>query len=336
MRSGLISACKGWVMKFIFYHSGINTARTMVVDGVEECRVNLSHWPKNQTPEHLKADTSTEIALNLAVDPYADRLFENIEIVSNNHFDTDGLLSCWTAMHPHQAVQHKRFLIQAAEAGDFGWFTTPEAVQLDLVISAFEDPLRSPLGKEFAALDDIGKYQLIYDTLLAELPDLLESYRERYRDLYEEEFIELEEARSRLSRGSTRIREHSNAGLSVIESVEEFPLSTRFNACQHDRLLTFVNRQSELFCEFYYHIVTWFDTQTIPKRPRLDLTPLTHQLNRAEKRTDAEWRCEALTKLYPRLALTDDHGALFPSRLSLHFIESQFEEFLAQSEIGGN
>jgi hypothetical protein len=319
-------------MKFLFYHDGINTSRTMVVDGVEECRVNLSHWPNNQTPEHLKADTSTEIALNLASDPYADRLFENIEIVSNNHFDTDGLLSCWVAMHPREGLSHKPFLIQAAGAGDFGWFTSPEAVQFDLVISAFEDPMRSPLRETFAGRDETQKYQVIYDTLLGELPGLFSSYQVRYRELYDEEFTKLVEARNALARGAAEIRELTDAGLSVLEAREEFPLTSRFNACRHDRLLTFVERDSGWLCEFFYHIVTWFETQTLSKRPRIDLAPLADRLNATEGRTDAQWGFDPLTVLYPRLALIDARGILVPSRLSREVITSRFFEYFAGEE----
>ncbi|MBZ5537417.1 MAG: hypothetical protein LAO31_15790 [Acidobacteriia bacterium] len=319
-------------MKFIFYHGGINTSRTMVVDGVEECRVNLSHWPNNQTPEHLKADTSTEIALNLAVDPYADRLFENIEFVSNNHFDTDGLLSCWAAIHPHEALPHKEFLIRAAEAGDFGWFTTSEAVRFDLVVSAFEDPQRSPLRAHFAKLDDTQKYQLIYETLLGELPDLLYNFQTRYRELHEEGFARLAEARSALANGAAIIREYSGAGLSVMDARKEFPLTSRFNACRHDRLLTFTEDDGGLLCEFFYHIVTWFETRTLAKRPRIDLAPLVVRLNAMENGTDARWRFDSLAALYPRLAMTDLLGSRVPSRLSRELILSQFLEFFENAE----
>lgn len=319
-------------MKFLFYNSGIDQSRTMVVDGVEKCRVNLSHWPNNQTPEHLKADTSTEIALNLAVDPYADRLFENIEYVSNNHFDTDGLLSCWTAMNPHEALPHKEFLIRAAEAGDFGWFTTPEAVRFDLAVSAFEDPQRSPLKAHFAGLDETQKYQLIYETLLGELPGLLRNFQARYRELYEEEFARLAEARSALAGGAATIHEYSETGLSVIDARKEFPLTSRFNACRHDRLLTFVEDEGGLRSEFFYHIVTWFETKTLSKRPRIDLAPLVNRLNAIEERTDARWRFDSLAAFYPRLALTDSLGIQVPSRLSRKHILHQFLEFFENAE----
>ena len=39
---------------------------------MEDDGLNLSHWPGNRTPAHLKADTTTEMALKLARDPGRD------------------------------------------------------------------------------------------------------------------------------------------------------------------------------------------------------------------------------------------------------------------------
>lgn len=314
-------------MEFVFYHEGINNSRTLTVDGFEETRLNLSHWPGNQTPEHLKADTSTEIALNLAADPYADRLLENIEMVSNNHFDTDGLLSCWAVFHPRKALAQRDFLIHAAQAGDFGWFPNPQAVKFDLVVSAFEDLERSPLRKHFAGLEELQRYQLIYDALLEELPGFFFNFEQRYRDLWEEEFMRLEEARRALSNGAANIREHEDAGVSVLETSREFPMSSRFNACRYDRMLTFTKAEDGWVSEFVYHILSWFETKTLSTRPRRELTPLVDRLNAAENRADAGWQADAPSALYPRLALFDKQGHPIPSRLSKDFIENEILQF---------
>jgi len=322
-------------MRFEFYHPKIDRARTMMVDGVEESRLNMSHWPGNRTPEHLKADTSTEICLKLAADPYADRLFENVEIVSNNHFDTDGLLSCWAALHPQDALRHCDFLIAAAQAGDFGWHTTPEAVKFDLVVSAFEDPERSPLRAQFSGLDQVQKYQLIYDALLESLPALLKDFESSYGALWEEEFAVLEEAREALKNGAGEWRRHPAEGLSVFRTGKEFPLTSRFNQSEADRLLTFVQGQDGVHCEFCYDIVTWFETTSLVKKPRLDLTRLVERLNEAEKRGDAQWCCDALEALYPGVSLCDTDGNPVPTRLPMDWIEDEFVGFFREAGARG-
>ena len=84
--------------------------------------LNLSHWPGNRTPAHLKADTSTEMALKLARDPGREEWLRGVSIVTNNHFDTDGLLSLYAVLRPEEALRHEKEMIQAARTGDFGEF----------------------------------------------------------------------------------------------------------------------------------------------------------------------------------------------------------------------
>src|SRR5512134_135881 len=55
--------------RFEYYHAGLDPARTLVVDGIAEAALNLSHWPGNRTPRRYRADTTTEMALRLAEDP---------------------------------------------------------------------------------------------------------------------------------------------------------------------------------------------------------------------------------------------------------------------------
>src|SRR5262245_48293696 len=92
--------------RFEFYREDLDPAVTLVVDGVAPAVLNLSHWPGNRTPSRYRADTTTEMALHLAGDPQRERFLEGIRIVSNNHFDTDGLLSAWAVLHPDEALRH--------------------------------------------------------------------------------------------------------------------------------------------------------------------------------------------------------------------------------------
>ena len=78
---------------------------------------------ETKRPPQLKADTSTEIALNLVAAANRDELTRGIELVTNNHFDTDGLLSVWTVLTGERALELRDQLIAAAEAGDFSEFT---------------------------------------------------------------------------------------------------------------------------------------------------------------------------------------------------------------------
>ena len=83
--------------------------KTIACDGnVSGATVQLTHWTGNETEEKYYADTSTEIAMNFIEhnneddsDEYADA------IVLNNHYDTDGVLSCFALLEPEFALKHK-------------------------------------------------------------------------------------------------------------------------------------------------------------------------------------------------------------------------------------
>jgi len=92
-------------MRFEFYHPGLDDVPKLSVDGTVSNSLHFSHWQGNETPAQLKADTSTEIALNLVGAPNKDELTRGIELVTNNHFDTDGVLSVWTVLTGERALE---------------------------------------------------------------------------------------------------------------------------------------------------------------------------------------------------------------------------------------
>ena len=91
-------------MRFEFYHPGLDDLPKLSVDGTVSNSVHFSHWEGNLTPAEVKADTSTEIALNLVATPNRNELTRGIELVTNNHFDTDGVLSVWTVLTGERAL----------------------------------------------------------------------------------------------------------------------------------------------------------------------------------------------------------------------------------------
>ena len=96
--------------------------------------IHFSHWQGNTTPAEVKADTSTEIALNLVASPNRAALTNGIELVTNNHFDTDGVLSVWTVLNGERALAYRDLLIAAAEAGDFSEHSSDDGVRVSIAI----------------------------------------------------------------------------------------------------------------------------------------------------------------------------------------------------------
>src|SRR6267378_1890890 len=142
-------------MKFEFYHAGIDKVPKLSVDGTVAQSVHFSHWQGNETPAEVRADTSTEIALNLVGSPNREALTRGIDLVTNNHFDTDGVLSVWTVLTGERALGLRDRLIPAAEAGDFSEFTNEAAVRASIVIQGSDqaspgDEGDSPLARHLA------------------------------------------------------------------------------------------------------------------------------------------------------------------------------------------
>src|SRR2546426_3760535 len=156
-------------MRFEFYHSGLDDVPKLSVDGTVSNSIHFSHWHGNETPAEVKADTSTEIALNLVASPNKNELTRGIELATNNHFDTDGVLSVWTVLAGEQALDLREKLIPAAEAGDFSEFTNETAVRTSIAIQGSDQPSPgdesgSPLACYLAAEnvdDDARAYELV-------------------------------------------------------------------------------------------------------------------------------------------------------------------------------
>src|SRR5262249_27985695 len=115
-------------MRFEFYSDAIADVPKLSVDGTVDNAIHFSHWNGNETPAPVKADTSTEIVLKVVAAPNRQELTRGIDLVTNNHFDTDGLLSVWTMLTGERALDLRDRLISAAEAGDFSEMSSADGV----------------------------------------------------------------------------------------------------------------------------------------------------------------------------------------------------------------
>ncbi|MBA3568933.1 MAG: hypothetical protein H0W28_06220 [Pyrinomonadaceae bacterium] len=173
-------------MRFELYHAGLDNVPKLSVDGTVSNSIHFSHWEGNQTPDEVRADISTEIALNLVASPNKQELTQGIELVTNNHFDTDGVLSVWTVLTGERARDLREQLIPAAEAGDFSEFSTENGVRASIVIQGSDQaspnnetgsPLAAYLaGKEIS--DDAEAYELVLPEV--ELRPIIASQTEVY------------------------------------------------------------------------------------------------------------------------------------------------------------
>jgi len=307
-------------MIFAYYDTRLDGTPFLCVDGVVERGLNVSHWPGNRTPVHLKADTTTEMSFRLARDPGRADWLRGVSIVTNNHFDTDGLLSVFAALRPEEALRHEKALVQAARTGDFGDWTTPEAFKLDAVVTAYDDEERSPIAAEIRGLGEAERHAIVYDRLLSALPGLLTG-AVALKDLWSPALQSYMRSMMRLP-DVARVREHPAARLSVIETAEPLDERARFNVARHHRVLTATRTPDGVLYEMAFRIFSWFDTTTPPRGTRFDLTAVAAELDQMESAGGARWTYTGDDSLESRLYRAAPDGGTAPSTLPLETVET--------------
>src|SRR3954468_1060701 len=120
-------------MEYVAYFE-VGERPNVVVDGAAtpSTVLTLSHWPGAPTPEVLKADLSAEIAFRYLDHP---ELHVGADVVSNNHFDEDGLMSLYALIDPEGAMARRSLVEDVARAGDFGTFESRDAARVSFAIS---------------------------------------------------------------------------------------------------------------------------------------------------------------------------------------------------------
>lgn len=304
-------------MHFRFLDDDLDLERAVCVDGVCDARLNLSHWPGNRTPDHLRHDLSTGIALRLVGDRDASkRLLDQIDVVTNNHFDTDGVLSAFTLLHPDTALAHGELLLEAATAGDMQVFTSARGLAIDLTLTA--------IGAAVPASADGARRQRQYDAALAAVPALLHDpwcNRSMIDAALAEILADLD------ARPGVRIERDPDAQLALLTS--DRPLHrVAVNTFAGDALRVFHQipyGRGQLY-RLHERVESWFDLVTVRPPARRDWTSLAERLEALEApEADAHWIAEPIGSPVPELYFGETAGsradptaltALCTSRLS--------------------
>jgi len=317
-------------MRFEYYHPGLDNSAKLSVDGTVSNSIHFSHWEGNETPAEVKADTSTEIALNLVASPNKSRLTQGIELVTNNHFDTDGVLSVWTVLNGERALELREQLISAAEAGDFSEFSSPLGVRASIVIQGSDqaspnNETGSPLARKLAGKgvdDDAQEYQLV-------LPEVERVFKniEAYEPLWRNAWEQIAGAIESFEAGHSRVQEDSGAQLSLITLAPDLFSESGFNPTRHTPPYTAISRyaRGKLFLittpvkggwvyRVDYPYYSWAETVKRPPIPRLDLGPALKRLNEIEPNTSGRWQPDTREMTSAAKFLNTD-GTLATSRI---------------------
>ncbi|MEP6740848.1 MAG: DUF6687 family protein [bacterium] len=333
-------------MRFEFYHSGLDDVAKLSVDGTVSNSVHFSHWQGNETPGEVKADTSTEIALNLVGSPNKDELTQGIELVTNNHFDTDGVLSVWTMLNGERALGLSDKLIPAAEAGDFSEFTNENAIRASIAIQGSDQPITgneagSPLANQLAGAfvdDDARAYALV----LPEVERLL-MRTDEYENLWRAPWQQIATALESFERGASTVEEFNDATLSLITIANEVFGPSGFDPERHAAPFTAISRyaKGKLFLiaipyqkgwayRIDYPYYSWAETIVRPRITRRDLSPLLSRLNQLE-RSAGRWNLDS-SELASAAKFIGGDGKLAASTLEPDQVADAIRAELGSSE----
>jgi hypothetical protein len=284
-------------MRFQFYSEALDDVPKLSVDGTVENSIHFSHWQGNTTPAEVKADTSTEIALNLVSSPNRAALTNNIDLVTNNHFDTDGVLSVWTVLNGERALEYRDLLVSAAEAGDFSEHSSDDGVRVSIAIQGTEQagsdnddasPFASWRAGE-AVTDDARAYEFV----LPDVPALLSNVA-AYEFLWREGWNHVALALESFARGDSRVVEHEDSRISLITLAPGLinPLMGISKHAHGELFLIATPASGGWFYRLDYPYYSWAETIVRPRIVRRDLTQALTTLNNKEIDGNGRWQID--------------------------------------------
>jgi len=278
------------------------TVPNIVVDGSpnEASVLALSHWPGIAAPPGLARDLSAEMAFAYLAAP-ADH--EPAEVVTNNHFDQDGLVAVHAFVEPEISLANRELLIDLAAAGDFGTYRDRRAARASMVLSHLAAAETTCSYSEFTD-------QLYRDLLPQVMSIVLDS--ERYRDLWADEDEALTDSEQALATGAVTITERPDIDLAIVVIDADQPVRSghRFggdsfegihpmaihNATDRFRLLVVHGRRYRYVDRYE----TWVQYRSRPVLPRIDMRPLADRLT-ADETGDVSWDAGDPGDLSPEL-----------------------------------
>jgi hypothetical protein len=262
-------------------------APNVVVDGSPNAStvLTLSHWPGTDSPDALRADLSAEMAFR-----YLDSgggLHGDAEIVTNNHFDEDGVVSVFALASPDQALARRDLLIDVARAGDFGWFRDRRAARAAMTITA--------LGEQSTGDP--------YDDVLAQMSAILDDV-DAYRALWADEDARLARTEAAIASGTIRITERPELDLAIITTPPEEPDPHEMAVHNATGCFCLVHVHGGRF-DVAYRYETWVLYQSRRPRPRVELDGLAARLTSLEP-DGVHWEADDIRDLLPGARPADD------------------------------
>jgi hypothetical protein len=293
-------------------YSFLEDQPNIIVDGKEQRAtvLTLSHWPWNQTPRELLRDTSTDIAFAYLDSPAH---FVDAGLVSNSHYDEDGLLSMYALVDPVNAMRNRGLMIATSRAGDFSVCSDIRAAKLSFILAAYADPEISPLPSEVFSGTATNQIHSLYRLMLNELPGLMDNI-DAYPHFWQDELQHWQESEAAIAEGRVVIDELPHLDMAIVRIPEDMPARTvrrylrKWSRSVHPFAVHDVTHSSRIVwikgasLEMQYRYESW--VQLASRRPhmRVDLAGLADRLTDQES-AGGQWQFEGVNEVAPRLRL---------------------------------
>ncbi len=300
----------------------------IIVDGSANAATELvlSHWKNNTTPQELRADLSAQIVFNYLASP---EFKVTATVVSNDHFDADGLVGIYSLLNPDDAEDLKDLLIDIASAGDFNVYKDREAARISFILDAWQTPKLSPLKVSIFAQDYPTVTNILYEELLPRFSRIIEKvdYLEKYW-IAQDNLLESSEEALKSRRFKLTELPELDLAIVTMPDANVGPSKAIHRMAIHNQTdcLRILLMQETNF-EFYYRYESWVDFQSRKTSPRIDMKNLAESLSKQES-MDGVWSIGGINEFTPRLCLTGDSQ----SKIPFESFRSQVLEFLAQHQ----
>lgn len=314
------------------------------VDGMTPVGPNLSHWPGNRTPAAWRADLSTGIALRFArADGIEQAAFlGDVEVVLNDHYDTDGFGSLLAVLQPELAFAREELLLAAAATGDYGCWQTWRGFAIDRIVTGIARP-ESPVAGAFHGIDDPARLSLQRYAWLLEHATAVLDHPGQFAPLYAREMAAVQQEITDGLRGGIERVHHEALGLAIMATRGPRHRLTLNTLAGAFRVLHLQNDRDGTRYRFHDRTESWFDLVTFHPLPRRDLRPLAAELAQLEpEHGGASWNADPPTdpipEVYFGVAASQAYGALTrelrPSRLPANTVVNAFTRFFAAVKPG--
>ena len=320
-------------MRFHPFHT-LGSKKNIIVDGAagENSVLVLSHWPASPTPDAWLRDTSAEIVLDYIAN---EGIPDDVEFVSNNHYDEDGLIGIVALLEPDFALAHRDRFIDVATAGDFGRYRERGAARANFA-----------LEKLVADVPDQGGYAeraaAVYEALIPVVPRLIDDIG-RFEDKWRDEDRFLDQTEQWLDEGLIGIEEDMDRDLAVVTIPHDLPAeahsafhSVHTGPLHKMAIYSRTNRARVLFQQgqtfwFCFRYETWVKFVSEQHPFRVDLAPLCVELSALET-GGAGWTYDGSSNITPVMRIADGRA----SSLDADTIRGHLCRHLDEGEVDWN